>query len=191
MHLLGTAIIATTVLATLTVGFFALSKRLSALRDPLSVWYVVHGLDLLPIRMRSWIYSTVVGFANPYSRSINFRITEVEKGKVCGAMKETKSVSNPFRSVHAGALVTFGETVGGLAVFTYLGKKDRAILTNINAEYIKVARGCLTASSIVPDFTNTDTKHEKDVVTEVIIMNASFDTVAKLTLTWRVDLRTE
>ncbi|KAG0328880.1 hypothetical protein BGZ99_004192 [Dissophora globulifera] len=179
-------VLCTTLLCVFVVAGHLLARKLSSLRDPLAVWYFVHGLDLLPLRMRSWLYATVIGFVNPYSRSVNFRITEIEKGRACGAMRATRGVSNPLRCVHAGALVTFGEIVGGLALFTYLGKKDRAILTNINAEYIKIARGCLTASSIVPDFTEA---LEDKVVTTVIIMNASFDTVSRLTLTWKVDIK--
>ncbi len=47
-------------------------------------------------------------------------------------------ISNPFRCVHAAALITFGETVGTLALYTLFGKHDRAILTNISAEVIVV-----------------------------------------------------
>lgn len=71
--------------------------RISQNRDPILVWnYINSALDFLPIRLRAWLFSLAVGFANPYSRSIHYRITEVEKGKVCGVMKvsdqlETKS----------------------------------------------------------------------------------------------------
>ncbi|KAF9913153.1 hypothetical protein EC991_003613 [Linnemannia zychae] len=174
----------------LLIGLIAVgsvvSKKLSSLRDPLTAWEALNNVGLLPIRMRAWIFSTLVGFANPYSKSINFRITELRKGKSCGVMKETKAISNPFRCVHAAALITFGETVGGLAVFTLLGKKDRAILTNINAEYIKVSRGLLTASSVIQPIKDREIK---ELVSEVLIKNAAFETVAKLTLTWRVDLK--
>ncbi|GJJ73606.1 hypothetical protein EMPS_05964 [Entomortierella parvispora] len=175
-------------LVIIAVAFSFIAKKLGSLRDPLQIWDALNNVGLLPIRLRAWIFSTVVGFANPYSKSINFRITELRKGKACGVMKETKKISNPFRCVHAAALITFGETVGGLAVFTLLGKKDRAILTNINAEYIKVSRGLLTASSVITPIKDRDIK---ELVNEVLIKNAAFETVAKLTLTWRVDLKDE
>ncbi|GJJ70532.1 hypothetical protein EMPS_02881 [Entomortierella parvispora] len=117
-----------------------LVKHTATLRDPLVVWDRIQGFEYLPVRIRAWLFSYALGIANPYSRSINCRFTE-----------ETKQVSNPFRSVHAGALVTFGETVGALALFTLLGKKDRAILTNIQVEYVRVARGLLTASATVSE----------------------------------------
>ncbi|KAG0354200.1 hypothetical protein BG005_006673 [Podila minutissima] len=162
-----------------------ITTKLGSLRDPLQTWEILNTVGLLPIRLRAWIFSTLVGIANPYSRSINFRITELRKGKACGVLRETKEVSNPFQRVHAGALVTFGETVGTLALFTLLGKKDRAILTNINAEYVKVSRGLLTASSIVSPIKDHDVS---DMTTHVLIKNASFETVVKVTLTWKVDL---
>ncbi|KAF9175897.1 hypothetical protein BGX21_010698 [Mortierella sp. AD011] len=174
------------VLAGLAYVSSVIVKKLGSLRDPLQAWDALNNVGLLPIRMRAWIFSTIVGFANPYSRSINFRITELRKGKACGVMKESKKISNPFRCVHAAALITFGETVGGLAVFTLLGKKDRAILTNINAEYIKVSRGLLTASSIIQPIKDGEVT---ELVNEVLIKNAAFETVAKLTLTWKVDMK--
>ncbi|KAF9101779.1 hypothetical protein BGX27_011333 [Mortierella sp. AM989] len=181
-------VLLTVVLAGLAIASSVIVKKLGSLRDPLQAWEALNNVGLLPIRMRAWIFSTIVGFANPYSKSINFRITELRKGKACGVMKETKQISNPFRCVHAAALITFGETVGGLAVFTMLGKKDRAILTNINAEYIKVSRGLLTASSVIQPIKDREIS---ELVNEVLIKNAAFETVAKLTLTWKVEFKGE
>ncbi|KAF9959821.1 hypothetical protein BGZ72_008739 [Mortierella alpina] len=176
------------VFAALSIGAFYISKNISKLRDPLPVWESLSGLDFIPIRLRAWMFSVMIGIANPYSRSINFRFIELSKGKACGVMKETKQITNPFRSVHAGALITFGETVGAIAFFTLLGKKDRAILTDIHCEYIKKAKGFLTATSLVPEFKDA---HVNSVVTEVIIKDGTFDTVAKLSLTWKTELKGE
>jgi len=78
-------------LSILAIGVIAIvsiiSKKLGALRDPLQIWEALNNVGLLPIRARAWIFSTVVGIANPYSKSINFRITELRKGKSCGVMK--------------------------------------------------------------------------------------------------------
>ncbi|KAG0043717.1 hypothetical protein BGZ83_011085 [Gryganskiella cystojenkinii] len=151
LHPLTMLVITAAIGLTLSMAVLGLilAKHIATLRNPLQVWDRIQGFELVPVRIRAWVFTMAIGFANPYSRSINYRITEVEKGKVCGVMKETKQISNPFRSVHAAALVTFGETVGALALFTLLGKKDRAILTNINVEYVKVARGFLTATAFV------------------------------------------
>jgi hypothetical protein len=68
---------------------------------------------------------------------------------------------------------------------------DPEFLTNIcffilQQQYIKVSRGLLTASSIV---TPIKDREATEIVTHVLIKNASFDTVSKLTLTWKVDLK--
>ncbi len=71
----------------LVVAASVVAKKLGSLRDPLQIWDGLNNVGLLPIRLRAWIFSTIVGFANPYSRSINYRITELRKGKSCGVMK--------------------------------------------------------------------------------------------------------
>ncbi|KAF9109742.1 hypothetical protein BGX27_007254 [Mortierella sp. AM989] len=181
-------VVSALVLVPLVVKAFAFTKKISSSKDPLAVWNALQGVKFMPNQMSSWLFYIAIGIANPYSRSINYRIKELEKGKVVGTMQEERKVRNPFRCVHAAALVLFGETVGGLALFTHLGKKDRAILTNINAEYIKVSRGLLTATSVVPNFHDSNPEF---VVTEVVIQNAKSETVAKLALTWKTDLKRE
>ncbi|KAF9896635.1 hypothetical protein BX616_007035, partial [Lobosporangium transversale] len=83
--LLGLA--ACMVLTSLAMLKNMLTQKLGSLRDPLQVYNTLQSIDVLPLRMRGWIFSTIVGFANPYARTINFRITELRKGKACGVMK--------------------------------------------------------------------------------------------------------
>jgi len=64
-----------------------ITTKLGTIRDPLQAWEILNNVGLLPIRLRAWIFSTLVGIANPYSRSINFRITELRKGKACGVLR--------------------------------------------------------------------------------------------------------
>ncbi|KAF9126107.1 hypothetical protein BGW39_006865 [Mortierella sp. 14UC] len=164
-----------------------MTQRLGgSIQDPLQLWEALNTIGLLPIRTRAWIFSKIVGFANPYSRTIDFRITELRKGKACGVMKQSKVNSNSFQRVHEAALITFGETVGSLAFLTLLNHTtDIAVLTNISADYVKVSRGLLTASSVIPPIKDRDAT---ELVTQVLIKNASFETVSQLTLTWKVDL---
>lgn len=65
-----------------------LTQRLGgSIHDPLQLWEALQTIGLLPIRTRAWIFSKIVGLANPYARTIDFRITELRKGKACGVMK--------------------------------------------------------------------------------------------------------
>jgi hypothetical protein len=79
----------TAIMVLTSISFLSnfVKEKLGSLRDPLQVWEVLLGVDVLPMRLRGWIFSTIVGYANPYARTINFRITELRKGKACGVMK--------------------------------------------------------------------------------------------------------
>lgn len=105
-------------LVIVAAAFSFVAKKLGSLRDPLQIWDALNNVGLLPIRLRAWIFSTVVGFANPYSKSINFRITELRKGKACGVMKvkvlgkkngDPRSIreeQNKRKSIFTGGLVS-------------------------------------------------------------------------------------
>ncbi|KAF9919679.1 hypothetical protein FBU30_010667 [Linnemannia zychae] len=184
--LLGLAVIF--YFATYNMFVKMITQRLGgSIQDPLQLWEALNTVGLLPIRIRAWIFSTIVGLANPYTSTIDFRITELRKGKACGVMKQSKINSNPFQRVHEAALITFGETVGSLALLTLLNHTtDMAVLTNISADYVKISRGLLTASSVIPPIKD---REAKELVTHVLIKNASFETVSQLTLTWKVDFQ--
>lgn len=92
-------------------------------------------------------------------------------------MRDSTSTRNPFKCQHAGALATFGETIGGLAVFSALKPKDRCILTALEAKYVRKARGPITgtASFKRPD----DLKPGQNTVPiEIVLKDFLLETVA-------------
>ncbi|CAG8698770.1 12346_t:CDS:2, partial [Cetraspora pellucida] len=90
---------------------------------------------------------------------------------------EQRKIHNPFNSIHAAALCTFAETIGGLAVLTKLTRKHRAIVTRINMEYHKKARGTST-------FNPEELIGTKEC--ETILKDQSSDIVAKATIFWNI-----
>lgn len=62
-------------------------------------------------------------------------------------------ILNGYYSLHATALATFAETVGGLAALSTLNNDDRAILVNLNVE---VKRNCNMI--VTTPFHSIDTK---------------------------------
>ncbi|CAG8598967.1 23378_t:CDS:2 [Dentiscutata erythropus] len=119
------------------------------------------------------------------------RITSLEEGYCSGVLKDQKKIHNPFNCIHATALCTFAETVGGLAVFTKLTKNHRGIVTKINMElinlffaitkYYKKSRGLITGTS---------TFNPKELIgtqeCETILKDQSSDIVAKATVFWNI-----
>jgi acyl-coenzyme A thioesterase PaaI-like protein len=85
------------------------------------------------------------------------KIRSLEAGKCQATMKQRRSIENPFKSVHAAALINFGEAVGGMAVLTALEKTKvptKGIVVSLSADYFKKARGVLSAECVL------DTKEE-------------------------------
>ncbi|KAG9303616.1 hypothetical protein G9A89_018512 [Geosiphon pyriformis] len=171
-------------LVLLLTLFFQIKTRTSTLRDPISVWNSLSRLG----RFRPKVYSLLLGFVNPYTRGIHLRITTIDKGLCSGVLKEQKRIHNPFDSIHAASLCLFGETIIGLAVFSQLGKKDRAIVNRINCEYYKKARGLITATC---SFKLDYVRRKEDRESFAILKNEKLETVAKITVNWTIENRTD
>ncbi|CAO3678760.1 unnamed protein product [Umbelopsis vinacea] len=152
-------------------------------KQPLVVW---EKLNRPMVKLfRAWIFATLLRNVNPYTGSIDVRVSTLSKGFCTGIMRDRKSAHNPSKSIHATALATFAETVGGLAVLSTLKKQDKANLGNLSIEYKKTARGLLTASSefkIPEGYNGTD-----EVEHEVVIKDRMLDTVAIAKLVWRLE----
>ncbi|KAK9710283.1 hypothetical protein K7432_008514 [Basidiobolus ranarum] len=177
------ASLGTLILAVLPGAIF-IYLNLFKLREPLPLW---KALGDSPLRIcRSWIFVKILGFINPYSRTIPLKILELETGRVVATIEEKNSLRNPFNSVHAAALCLFGETVGGLALFTKLGKKDRGILKGFKVEYFKKARGKLTAEG---EFQVERFSGKGEAISMVKIVNDKSEPVANIEFTWSLELK--
>jgi len=130
------------------------------------------------------LFSTLFGRLVPYASTIKPLVVHLERGHARIQMKDRKGVRNHLSSVHAVALLNLGEMTSGLALAYSLPDDGRSILTNLSMEYLKKARGTLTAECqfAVPDFPEKSTH-----VLEVPIRDEAGEVVAKATATWLVD----
>ena len=92
------------------------------------------------------IFSRGVGKLAPYTGTIKALVTDLQPGYCHSFLKHRRSNMNHLRSTHAIALINLGEMTSGLAVLSGLGSQIRGILTNLEMEYIKKAKGDLTAT---------------------------------------------
>ncbi|CAO3636382.1 unnamed protein product [Cunninghamella echinulata] len=167
--------------ATFYFGYLIFTLR--NVRQPLQAWEKLGKPFIKPFRPRTFAF--LLGKIDPYAKSIDMRVSTLSRGFCTAIMRDHHSNRNPFNSIHATALATFAETVGGLALTSNLKPKDRTILVSLNMQYQKKARGLLTASSeyILPnDFTG-----KNEIKTEVILKDRKLDTVATATLVWLVE----
>jgi acyl-coenzyme A thioesterase PaaI-like protein len=138
---------------------------------------------LSPLPGGKWIFSKALGKAIPYSGSISPLVLHLASGHVKVLLRDKPRVRNHLDSVHAVALMNLAELSTGLALVGSLPEYLRGILTGFRIEYLKKARGLLTAEARC---TVPTEKEKKEHVVTVDILNESGDTVCRAYATWLV-----
>ena len=92
-----------------------------------------------------WLFSRVLGLIAPYTGSLGGTVQLLEPGYCVVTLPDRRRIRNHLNSVHAIALCNLGEKTTGLALMNSLPENTRGILTGISADYVKKARGLLTA----------------------------------------------
>lgn len=133
-----------------------------------------------------WLFGRLLARITPYSASVHPEVCELAPGRAIIAMRDRRAVRNPFASVHAVALANLGELASGLALMTAVPEAVRAIVTGIGVTFSKKARGRLVATA---DVRLPPVGGPTDHVVEAAITDAAGDEVARVRVTWRLDLR--
>jgi acyl-coenzyme A thioesterase PaaI-like protein len=91
------------------------------------------------------LISAALGMRAPYFSTIHPLILELAPGLCKVQIKDRRPVRNHFGTIHAGAMCTLSELVGGLAVEGSLPQNLRWIPREMTVRYLKKAKGTLTA----------------------------------------------
>jgi uncharacterized protein (TIGR00369 family) len=125
------------------------------------------------------VFSHLIGRMAPYSGTIDARVRVLRSGYAEVTMADRKGVRNHLNSIHAIALVNLAEIAGNVALFYSMPDDARFIVSGIDIEYLKKARGTITAigESPVP---RTNARAPYDV--PVTLRDASGTAVARAVL---------
>ena len=137
--------------------------------------------------MGRWIFSRMISRMVPYSGTIRPEVLSIEPGNAEVALSDRRAIRNHLGSIHAIALVNLGELTSGLALTTGLPAEARAIVTHLEIEYLKKARGRLVARcrTAIPEW-RTPCEH----VVEATITDLAGDAVARVRVRWKIGPKT-
>jgi uncharacterized protein (TIGR00369 family) len=125
------------------------------------------------------LFSKLVGRMAPYTGTIGAVVVSLREGQAEVQMADKKAVRNHLDCVHAIALANLAELAGNVALAYSLPDDGRFIVSGMEIEYLKKARGTITAigESPVP---RTSVRAQLDV--PVSLRDASGDEVARAVL---------
>ena len=138
---------------------------------------------LSPLPGGQWLFAMIFGRIVPYSGSVGPRIRVLEPGRCEVEIPDRRSNRQHLGSVHAIALMNVAEMASGMAMMSGLPEHIRGIVTNISIEYLKKARGTITAKARVDVPTVTEDR-DFDVVSECF--DRAGTCVARATVRWRL-----
>lgn len=125
------------------------------------------------------VFSRLVGRMAPYTGSIHATVSVLRSGYAEVDMADRKAIRNHLDCVHAIALANLAELAGNVALAYSLPDDGRFIVSGMEIEYVKKARGTIKAvgESPVP---RTSVRAAYDV--PVTLRDASGEVVAKAVL---------
>lgn len=114
-----------------------------------------------------WLFSRIVCWRAPYFGSIAPRIEALAPGHCVVRLRDRRRVHNHLGTVHAIAMCNAAELAAGLATDAALDTTRRWIPKAMQVNYLKPARGTLTATAIVPPIAADESGSECPVRVDV------------------------
>ena len=136
----------------------------------------------LPLGRR--LFNLLIGITVPYAGSIAPQVMELSPGQARAQMADRRRVRNHLRSLHAVALTNLAELTGNLALMSRQpAKGTRWIVTGFQTEFMKKARGTITADCSLPEL---DWSATQDLDARVELRDTAGDLVMIARPLWRI-----
>ena len=134
----------------------------------------------------NWILSRLIGLAVPYSGSMGANIVELAPGSAVVSLPDRHKVRNHLNSIHAVALANLGELTANLALITLCPDRGRFIVTRMETDYVKKARGELLCTCDIPTDLPWETV-ERTAATATIV-DSENEVVTTVTVYWKLGM---
>lgn len=133
------------------------------------------------------LFGWILGRTVPYSGSVRPRFHVVEPGHAVVSIRERRPLRNHFGSVHAIALANIGELASGLAMTLALPADARGIPVRIEIDYVKKARGRITAEGRADPPARVTADTDAEATAE--LRDQAGELVATMVVRWRLGPR--
>lgn len=143
---------------------------------------------LSPLPGGRTLFSMILGRTAPYTSTIGARCEVLEPGYSRWSMRDRRAVRNHLNSVHAVALVNLAEVSSGTAMLVGMPPGTRGIVTGLSIEYLKKARGRLTAECRCDVGQVTETR---ELTVPAVVRDQAGDEVARAEVRWKVSPASE
>lgn len=140
------------------------------------------GFNRMPFGRR--LFNLLIGLTVPYAATIGPQVVELVPGHARARMADRRRVRNHLRSLHAVALTNLAELTGNLALMSRQPPKGaRWIVTGFDSDYVKKARGTITAECTLPPL---DWSQAQSVEGRVDLRDSAGDLVMTARPRWRI-----
>lgn len=134
-----------------------------------------------------WLFSRIVGWAVPYAGTLRAEIWEMSEGSAVVTMPDRRAVRNHLDSIHALALANLGELTANLALLTLCPPGGRFIVTRLEVDYLKKARGELTCTCSIP--ADLPWRTVEQTAATALLKDSEGATTTRVTVYWKLGLR--
>lgn len=129
------------------------------------------------------LFNRLIGVTVPYAGTIRPEVLQLEPGHARARIRDRRRVRNHLHSIHAVALINLAEMTANLAMMTDQPREGRWIVTGMDADFVKKARGPVTADCRVGPL---DWSVPREVTGSVELRDNAGDVVMRARPRWKI-----